>query len=122
MAIHETVCMCTINYVHLQLLLDVTSSPRSHQVRVVYGSRDTDRAWAASIHVTQLVGHDLQFVSREIRIVPQHVISSRSRSSLQKTIPLWSDISKGGGHVSPDSLLPPNIRVYIKNTKNDMSI
>lgn len=57
------------------LFLDeVISSAEGHQVRIVGRSGDGDGASAAHIRVAQLVGQALQFIRRELVVVPEHVV------------------------------------------------
>ena len=54
----------------------------SHQVSIIRWCRDANASCASDVSVTQLVGELLQVISIEIVVVPQHVVVSRTRSSL----------------------------------------
>lgn len=54
-----------------------------NQVRVIGRRRDGNRAGAAYVRMTQLVGENLQLVRRETIVIPEDVVMRRSACSLQ---------------------------------------
>ena len=55
-------------------LHQVVAGAESHQVRVIGWGWNGHGACAAHVSVAQLVGQDLQLVSCEAVVVPQHVV------------------------------------------------
>lgn len=60
----------------------VVAGAERHQVGVVGWCWDGDRACAAHVRVAQLVGEDLQFIRREVVVVPEHMVMRGPAGSL----------------------------------------
>lgn len=60
----------------------VVACAEGHEPGVVGGSRDGDGARAAHVCMAQLVGENLELVSGEAIVVPQHVVMRRSAGAL----------------------------------------
>lgn len=66
------------------LVYQVIASPEGHQMGVVGWCWDGHWPSAADIGVTELVGENLQFIWREVVVIPEHVVVRWSAGSLQK--------------------------------------
>lgn len=64
----------------------VIARPESHQMGVVGWCWDGHGAGAAHVRMAELVGKDLQFIRREVVVIPEHVVVRRSASSLDGRI------------------------------------
>ena len=80
-------------YVPLVLpLLEVVASSKGHQMSVVGRGRVGDGASAADVRVAQLVGEALEFICREVVVVPQDVVVRGSTGALR-----WREGGEGEG-------------------------
>lgn len=62
----------------------VIASTESHQMGVVGWCWDGNWPGAAHIGVAELVREDLQFIWREVVVVPEHMVVRRPAGTLQK--------------------------------------
>ena len=67
-----------------------------HEVSVVGGRRYGHAARASHIGVTQLIGERLQFVGREMIVVPQYVIVRGTRGALDARVTAQVEVKLGG--------------------------
>ena len=65
------------------LLHQVVPRPERHQMGVVSGSWDTNRASAAHVGMTELVGELLELIGIKVVVIPQHVVVAGSAGALQ---------------------------------------
>ena len=63
-------------------LLKVVASSEGHEVGIVGWSWERHTSGAAHVRVTQLIRQTLEFVCREVIVVPQHVIVRWTASAL----------------------------------------
>lgn len=64
----------------------VVTGAESHQMGIVSWCWDGDRPGAAHIRVAQLVGEDLQFIRREVVVIPEHMVMRWPAGSLWRAI------------------------------------
>lgn len=62
----------------------MVTSTEGHQVGVVGWRRDGDGAGTAHIGVAQLVGEQLEFISSETVVIPEHVVVRGTAGTLQE--------------------------------------
>ena len=72
--------------------------PRSvcHQVSVVGGGGVGHCSGASRVEVTQEVGENLQLVSGELTVVPQHLVVTGSAGALDPLVTQQVEVSLGG--------------------------
>ena len=57
--------------------------PERHQMGIVSRGWDTDRASAAHVGMTELVGELLQLIGIKVVVIPQHVVVAGSAGALK---------------------------------------
>lgn len=62
----------------------VTTSTVGNQIGVVDGSGDGDGTGTATISVAEVVGHGLEIISGEASVIPENVVTGRTRGTLKK--------------------------------------
>ena len=70
--------------------------PVRHQVSVVGGGGVGHCSGASGVEVTQVVGEDLQLVSGELAVVPQHLVVTGSAGALDPLVTQQVEVSLGG--------------------------
>ena len=70
--------------------------PVRHQVSVVGGGGVGHCSGASGVEVTQVVGEDLQLVSGELTVVPQHLVVTGSAGALDPLVTQQIEVSLGG--------------------------
>lgn len=71
----------------------MVTGTEGHQVGIVGWRRDGDWAGTAHISVAQLVGEQLEFVSSETIVIPEHMVMRGTAGTLQEKNPIFLHIS-----------------------------
>jgi len=96
--------------------------PVRHQVGVVGGGGVGHGAGAAGVEVTQVVGENLQLVSGELTVVPQHLVVAGSAGALDALVTQQVEVALGGMvdalvHHGPGQSVPVPVLVVVRGEK-----